>query len=101
LGYHTQQLKKTDRLRCIIPLDSPSHRSRISAIWQYPGFRHAQRLSTTVWGAGFLGEAILRVVLTSLLPVDVMVLITQILPLVVTAGLIAWTISYGKRARAR
>jgi hypothetical protein len=46
-------------------------------------------------------EALLRIVLAYRLSIDTMVVISNVLPYVVLAGLITWTITYGKRqARA-
>ena len=69
-------------------------------LWRYPGFRHTQRVITTVWGVAFVVEALVRIGLTSLLPVSVMVVVSNALPIAVIIGLVTWTISYGKRARA-
>jgi hypothetical protein len=71
-----------------------------NGLWQYPDFRRGQRILTLVWGAAFLGEAVLRVLLSLALPVPVMVVISNVLPLVVLAALITGTIHYGRRAAA-
>lgn len=72
-----------------------------NGLWRYEGFRHTQRVLTVVWGVAFLGEAVLRVILTEMLSVDAMVTISAILPYVVFAALMTWTIVYTRRARRR
>lgn len=72
-----------------------------NGLWQYPGFRRGQRILTVVWGATFLGEAVLRVVLTYVLPVSTMVVISSVLPYVVLGLLIFGTTVYGRRAGRR
>ncbi|MEU0568037.1 VC0807 family protein [Nonomuraea sp. NPDC005983] len=72
-----------------------------NGLWQYPGFRRVQYQLTVVWGTAFLLEAVVRVVLTYLLPTAAMVLVNNVLPLVVVAALVTWTVSVGKRGRAR
>lgn len=68
-------------------------------LWQYPSFRHIQRVTTTAWGVAFVAEALVRIGLTYLLSVRTMVLVTNVLPLVVLAAMITWTSQYAKRAR--
>jgi hypothetical protein len=52
-----------------------------------PTFRHHLRLVTAVWGAGFLLDAILRVVLVYTIPVDAFPLTSTILWLALLGGL--------------
>ena len=56
-----------------------------------PHVRHGHRVASTVWGAGLLAEAVVRVVLVYLLPVDVMVGVSTGLTVVTFGVLIAWT----------
>jgi intracellular septation protein A len=72
-----------------------------NGLWQYAGFRRTQRVITIVWGVAYLAEAVLRIALTYVLSIKTMVLVTNVLPLVVLAGLIGWTMLYARRARAR
>jgi hypothetical protein len=71
-----------------------------NGLWQYPSFRHNQRVITIVWGIAFISEALLRIQLSYTLPIAVMAAVSHILPFVVLAALILWTFSYGRRARA-
>ncbi|NMH98836.1 VC0807 family protein [Pseudonocardia acidicola] len=56
-----------------------------------PEFRHGHLLASTVWGAGLLTEAVVRIPLIYLLPIDVMVGLSTALMIAAFAGLIAWT----------
>ncbi|WP_277355378.1 VC0807 family protein [Streptomyces telluris] len=80
---------------------TPEDLARWNGLWQYPGFRRAQYLLTSVWGTGFLVEAAIRVALAYTLPTEAMVLVNNVFPLVVVAALVAWTVRVGKQGRAR
>jgi hypothetical protein len=69
-----------------------------NGLWQYPLFRRTQRLMTTMWGVGLLGEAVVRIVATYQLPVATMVVVNAVVPAVVIGGLVIATIIWGKRA---
>jgi hypothetical protein len=66
-----------------------------------PHVRHGHRLSSTVWGVGLILEALVRVPLVFLLPIDVMVGLGEVLTIATIAGLLAWNVWYVKRAIAR
>jgi hypothetical protein len=66
-----------------------------------PGVRHAHRLSSAVWGAGLLVEALVRVPLVYALPISVMVGLSEALSLATFAGLIGWTVWYARRGARR
>ncbi|EWM17235.1 VC0807 family protein [Kutzneria sp. 744] len=72
-----------------------------NGLWQYPGFRRSQRILTVVWGAAFLGEAVLRVILSYALPLSTALVVTSVLPYVVLGLLIFGTVTYGRRAGRR
>jgi hypothetical protein len=72
-----------------------------NGLWQYAGFRRTQRVLTLVWGVALLGEAVLRGVLAFVLPVGTMVVLNSVLPPVVFALLVVFTITYAKRSQAR
>jgi hypothetical protein len=63
-----------------------------------PGVRRAFRVSALGWGAGLVGEAVLRVPLISLLPLDVAVGASTALMIVAMVGLAAWNALYVTRA---
>lgn len=66
-----------------------------------PEVRHGHRVSTTVWGGGLLLESMVRVPLVYLLPVPVMVGVSEATMLATFAGLITWNLWYVRRAEAR
>jgi hypothetical protein len=66
-----------------------------------PHVRRGHRLSSTVWGVGLILEALVRVPLVFLLPIDVMVGLGEVLTIATIGGLLAWNIWYVKRATAR
>ncbi|MCK7622382.1 hypothetical protein MUU72_04485 [Streptomyces sp. RS10V-4] len=55
-----------------------------------PAFRHHLRLVSAVWGAVFLLDAVLRVVLAYTLPVDAFPLLSTVLWLVLLGALLTW-----------
>jgi hypothetical protein len=65
-----------------------------------PLVRRGHRVSSTVWGAGLLTEALVRVPLVYLLPVSVMVGVGEAMSIATIAGLIGWTIWYVRRKTA-
>ena len=72
-----------------------------NGLWQYEGFRRTQRTLTVVWGTVFLAEAAVRIALANVLSTGAMLAVGSVMPYVVTAGLITWTILYGRRAQRR
>jgi hypothetical protein len=69
-----------------------------NGLWQYRGFRRAQRLLTAMWGLALFGEAVVRVVLTYRLPVATMVVVNAVVPAVVIGVLVIATVIWGKAA---
>ncbi len=63
-----------------------------------PDVRHGFRLTSTVWGAGLLAEALLRIPLVYLLPVDIGVGASEALLVATFAILIVWNGWYMRRA---
>jgi hypothetical protein len=80
--------------------DTPKGRD-FEGRWQYAGFRHAFRVITVVWGAGYLAEAAARVVIAETLTTGTALTISKALPYAVAGVLAAWTYAYGQRARRR
>lgn len=68
---------------------------------QYAGFRRTQRVLTTVWGSVLLVEAVLRGVLAFVLPVGTMVVVNNVVPLVVMALLVTFTVICARRSQAK
>jgi hypothetical protein len=59
------------------------------------------RVSGLVWGLGLLAEALLRIPVIYLLPVDVAVGLSTLMMVVAAGGILAWNVIYIARARAR
>lgn len=74
-----------------------------NGLWQYPGFRHTQRVLTVVWGIAFIAEAVLRIVMVAggFLPTQTELLLSTIFPFVVVAGLMTFTFIYSQRSARR
>jgi hypothetical protein len=69
-------------------------------LWdRYPNFRRTQYLINNTWGIAYVLEAGIKVACTFLLPFSTAYAVNQILPFVVLAGLIFWTMWYGIRQR--
>lgn len=66
-----------------------------------PRVRRGHRLSSAVWGSGLLLEALVRLPLVQLLPVSVMVGLSEVLMIVTLAGLTTWNVWYVRQARRR
>ena len=66
-----------------------------------PDVRRGHRVSSTVWGVGLLAEALVRVPLVYLLPIDVMVGLGDVISTATIAALITWNVWYVKRVTAR
>ncbi|WP_354637860.1 VC0807 family protein [Kitasatospora camelliae] len=75
--------------------------ARWNGLWEYEGFRRGQRRLTVIWGVGFIAEALLKAALTYALDTSTMLTVSSIMPWAVLGGLIFYTVSYGKRSRAR
>ncbi len=70
-------------------------------LWQYPEFRKSQYLINNLWGIGFLIEAGLRILIAyTVASFQLAYTISNILPFVFLAGLLALTIMLGHRARS-
>jgi hypothetical protein len=64
-------------------------------LWQYEGYRRVCRVITAVWGAGFLVEAVVRIVIAYNTSTGVALLSSKAMPFVWGAALSAWTVAYG------
>ena len=79
----------------------PKIAARFDALWEYQSFRFATRLITIVWGLGYIFEALTRILLLFILPIPIFLLASQMMALVVTVALIAWSLSYTRRLAKR
>ena len=80
--------------------DTPKGRD-FDGRWRYPGFRHAFRVITVIWGAGYLAEAAARVVIAETFTTGTALTISKVMPYAVAALLAGWTYAYGQGARRR
>ena len=78
--------------------DTPKGRD-FASLWRYPGFRHAFRLYTLVWGVTYLAEAVARIVIVETTSTGTALAVSKVMPYVVAAAIIAWMIAHGRRAR--
>jgi hypothetical protein len=78
--------------------DTPRGRD-FASLWQYPGFRHAFRLFTVVWGVTYLAEAAARIVIVDTTSTGTALAVSKVMPYAVAALLISWMFLYGHRAR--
>lgn len=66
-----------------------------------PAFRKLFRTLTAVWSIAFITEAIVRVPLVYLLPIDLAATVSALLMPIMLVCLLAWTVQRGKRAERR
>jgi hypothetical protein len=69
--------------------------------WRHPGFRHAFRVITAVWGIAYLTEAAVRIVIIETLTTGTALAASRTMPYVVARALAAWQVSYALRAKRR
>jgi hypothetical protein len=67
----------------------------MTGLWQYEGFRRIFRIITGVWGAGFLLEAALRVVVVYSTSTGTALVSSTVTPFLFAAILSGWTVAYG------
>jgi hypothetical protein len=70
-------------------------------LWQHEGFRRVLRIITAVWGAGFLVEAALRVVIVYNTSTGTALASSKITPFLFAGVLSAWTVAYGTHHRKK
>src|SRR5215469_779936 len=73
----------------------------MTSLWQYDGYRRVFRTITVVWGAGFLVEAALRVVIVAKTSTSTALAISRVTPFVFLGVLSAWTVAYGMRQKKK
>jgi hypothetical protein len=87
--------------RSFVTGGDPVREREWEARWQFPRFRTVMRRMTAVWGVAFVAEALVRVALVYAVPVSVAIVASPLLATAVYAGLMFWTIRYGKAAEKR
>jgi hypothetical protein len=73
----------------------------MTRLWHYDGYRRVFRIITAVWGAGFLLEAALRVVIVYNTSTGTALASSKIMPFLWGAVLSAWTVGYGARQKKK
>jgi hypothetical protein len=68
---------------------------------QYKEFRRAFVVITVVWGAAYLVEAAVRVLIVQETSAGTALAVSKVLPYAVAAVLIAWTVGYGRLQKRR
>jgi hypothetical protein len=79
----------------------PLRRKRFDASWEFPPVRFAHRLITIVWGAVYVAELVVRVILIYTLSTQLVLVISPILLGGATVFTLIWTFSYVRGLRAR
>lgn len=76
----------------------PAHAKELEEEFRtQPAVRAGHKRASTVWGVGLLAEAVLRIPLIYLLPVDIMVGLSTAMQIAVIGLLIVWTARFTKR----
>lgn len=75
--------------------------AEFNALWGRPGARRIFRVMTIVWGLGWLGEFLLKVVLVLTLTIPQVLIVGPIESNGITIALILWTIRYANESRRR
>src|ERR1022692_26933 len=81
--------------------NNPARQADWDSHWAFPYFRLVNRLITIVWGLASIADATLRVVLAYMLDPKLMALLSPLLSIITTLGLIVWTIAYTRHAGIR
>ncbi|WP_198036978.1 VC0807 family protein [Nocardia sp. BMG51109] len=68
---------------------------------ELPGFRRTFRMLTAVWAVAFVVEAMVRVPLIFLLPIDAAAAASAALMPIMLVGLLTWTLRRGRQAEQR
>jgi hypothetical protein len=73
----------------------------MTRLWQYAGYQRVFRVITAVWGAAFLLEAALRVVIVYHTSAGTALAVSKVTPFLFLAILSAWTVAYGARQKKK
>lgn len=79
----------------------PARVAEFNALWERPGARGVFRVMTVVWGLGWLGEFLLKIVLVLTLTIPQVLVVGPIESNGITIALIVWTIRYANESRRR
>ena len=70
-------------------------------LWQYPDFRHTNRVITVFWGTGMCLESAIRIYLISVLSIKTMVGLSNVLIYTMVGIVMCLTIWYGRIRQAK
>ena len=70
-------------------------------LWEHARFRRTMRIMSTVWGVGYVLEAGIRVIFALTLSPGIVVVLSPIMGIGTTVGLILWTRKYGRIVQER
>ncbi len=73
----------------------------MTRLWHYEGYRRVFRVITAVWGAGFLLEAAVRVVIVYHVSTGMALASSKVTPFLWGAILSAWTVAYGRHHKKK
>ncbi|MFJ8014036.1 VC0807 family protein [Streptomyces sp. NPDC096339] len=79
---------------------TPAGVAYYNGLWQFEGFRDAQRRMTLVWGVAYIAEALVRIVLVFVLSTSTMVALSPFMIYGTLGGLALWTVRFVKRTKA-
>lgn len=85
--------------RQFVARGDPVRTARWDDLWQYPGFRHSQRVITAAWGVAWILDAAIRVALVFVLSVTVFMVVSQVMFFGIFIGLFMWTMAYARRKK--
>jgi hypothetical protein len=69
--------------------------------WRHPGFRHAMRVMTVMWGVCFMVDALIRAGLVFVLSTGTFLVVSQVLFYAMFAATLSLTMAYARRAQGR
>jgi hypothetical protein len=84
----------------LIGPDTPRGRD-VSGAWRYPGFRRAFGVITVGWGAGYLVEAGVRVVIVEMTSTGIALVCSKLVPYLFALALSVWTLVYGEHEKRK
>jgi hypothetical protein len=87
--------------RQVMEAGGPERLAWWDGLWEHARFRRTMRIMTTVWGVGYVLEASIRVVCALTMTPGTVVILSPIMGIGTTIGLIVWTRRYGQIVQAR
>jgi hypothetical protein len=88
--------------RQVMEAQGPERLAWWNGLWEHAArFRRTMRIMSTVWGVGYVLEAGIRVVFALTLTPGAVVILSPIMGIGTTIGLIVWTRKYGRIVQER